>query len=148
MLDNGRPETVWELCEQVCEAIQERPLNYAQESWVSDAEEWNEGACGTAYCRAGWIASLLHESNVPCKDVTVIHTLASSVLHGAGVSHEDISALFGGGAVGCMTHAKVGTKAYVRAGVKGMREMMEKYEAQLRAARINPDNTITVVRNG
>ena len=143
MLDNGRPETVYELCEQVCEAIAERPLNYVQQKWSTEASAWNEGACGTAYCRAGWIAAILKKSKGPVLAGDVfIHKTAKKVLETAGVPEEEVLNLFSGSACGLW---RTGTPEYTAAGIKGMRDFMTKHEAKLKAARINGDNSVTVM---
>lgn len=144
---DGRPETVYELCEMVCEAIELRPLNYIQQWWHADAKDWNEAACGTAYCRAGWMAALLRRSKGPCEDDDFIIKTAFNVLRSAGVPSSATDLLFQGGAIGAETPGRstpgVGTPDYIATGIKGMRDFMSTYEQKLRHARINPDNTVT-----
>lgn len=148
MHSNGRPETVYELCEMVCEAIAERPLNYVQQRWHTDAKAWNKEACGTAYCRAGWMASFLRKGSGPCTDDGYIHRTATAALVDAGADPRETARLFDGGAISFSTVGPtpaIGTPAYVEAGIKGMRRFMDRYEQKLKHARINNDNSITLL---
>ena len=148
MTNNGRPETVYELCEMVCEAIKERPLNYVQHRWHTDASAWNREACGTAYCRAGWMASFLKKGKGPCVDEDFIAYIAKHVLNEAGADYWDVSNLFDGGALVREAHGQapgIGTPAYTAAGIQGMRNFMDKHEQKLKHARINEDNTVTLL---
>jgi len=147
MKTNGKPETLWELCEQVCEAIRMSPKNYTQETWATDARSLNEEACGTAYCRAGWMVALTSDE----KDIlSKYHTgslniciSASNMLKRAGVVDRDIDTLFSGAAVDRQCYRDgievpdQGTPEYAEQGVKGMREFMEKWEKQLKETKID-----------
>lgn len=142
----SRPTNLYELCEQVCEAISDSPANYYQDHWAFPVKdlarrlgmEAIDGACGTAFCRAGWMINILdghkhpgtHEAWAEWR--SHIHTKATRMLANAGVSEDDIGGLF------AMNHrdSKWGTEEYTDMGVEGMRTFMEKYETQLKEATI------------
>lgn len=152
MTKDGKPETAWDLCELTCDAIAERPLNYYQGSWASAAalcwredhgrEPPPEELCGTAYCRAGWMASLagiIDGTVVTDMDGIYsrrrkIENFARDLLHRVGADVEDINQLFSGGSVG----GAMGTPDHVANGIRGMRAFMAKYEAGLKATPIEP----------
>jgi hypothetical protein len=140
-----KPTTLWELMDGVCEAIDAAPFNYNQAYWVVDAKKGfmscvNEydtplpkEVCGTAYCRAGWMAMLSGSDEVSLTPgQNNIYEWASDKLKQAGIPMEDILELFSGGAVG----GTPGTPEYVAAGIAGVRTFMAKHEQKLKSTQL------------
>ena len=152
----GKPQTLWELCEQTVEAILTQPLNYYQDDYAHSAEtcmvDENDrplkGACGTAYCRAGWMGTILgiHPSQLA--------RIPKALLESAGVDPQIVNQLFA--AIGMPTAVRYqegfhtldnsrvcgfderspGTTAYVRAGAAGLKKFMRQHKKKLKAARL------------
>ena len=136
----SKPETLYDLCDQVCEHIAERPLNYYQGWWAKKAKDVpgideHPEACGTAYCRAGWMMAILEnkpqEYTEPWQR-SPISVKAHALFNDAGVPEDDVRELFSGTAVKGMP----GTANYVEDGIHGMREFMAKHEDKLRARKL------------
>ena len=134
MTDQGKPETLYELCEQVCEAIATRPSNYCQEQWsvpacqVDSKDPNQREVCGTAYCRAGWMVALTSDS----KELPIdISGAAIGLLCKANIPLYAIDRLFRGGACLPLEH---GEEGYATEGVRGMREFMSLHETALKGA--------------
>ena len=137
---SDRPKTVYELCERVCEAIELAPMHYLQKDWATPAKlHFGEEACGTAYCRAGWMHAL-GKTDCELTNVSSIVMYADTVLRDAGVDDKDINILFAGGAISWA--GEPGTPAYVKAGIAGMRAFMTKYEASLKAAQLDANGDV------
>lgn len=134
-----KPTTAYQLLGQVCEAIALAPGNYYQEDYAIDPKYIGAGnaeACGTAFCRAGWMCALMEDDKARTPDEWDRMDLdgpPTQLLLDAGISGEEISDLFGGGACGT---ARYGTKAYIKAGVKGVKDFMKKHEAALKATKL------------
>ena len=125
-----KPETLWDLCEEVCKSIEAAPLNYFQDAYVTEAAKlFGPMACGTAYCRAGWLLAIAEDK----PQHSLINIKATRLLKAAGVDPLDIRNLFAGGQV----LGKVGTPAYVAQGVRGMRQFALRWETQLRNTTVN-----------
>jgi len=153
-----RPRNLYELCEQTCESMELAPLNYYQGYWAAPvrAVQGHTGvehqeACGTAYCRAGWMIANLEGKALPTEGdgVDTVHygTRAKKMLYQAGIPDIDIEHLFAGEALmreKDIPRAKWGTPEYVAAGVEGLRNFMAKHEAKLRAAKITEDGSVRV----
>src|SRR3990167_4590235 len=95
----SNPSNLYELCEEVCEAIMASPTNYSQLKYTADAVRmWprEAEACGTAYCRAGWMVALVHGR---IENPTIIQNTAASMLLDADIPGEDVTALFRASAV-------------------------------------------------
>jgi hypothetical protein len=160
MSEFGNPKTLYELCEQTIEAIEARPMNYYQDAWSADAKltvaqhlapkEQHE-VCGTAYCRAGWMAAILGETQPKTG------ALATRLFQEAGISFDDIRELFAAtdewefyayndafreGAEDDEDDdaiARPGSPEYIKAGVGGLRDFMAEHEATLKKARLVKD---------
>ena len=147
----GKPATLWELCEQTVEAILARPLNYYQDDYYAEAQGcmFNkngavlEGACGTAYCRSGWMGTILG------LETKYLSSVPEELLENAGIDSYQVNKLFS--AIGCLSEnnpfersffysdgdeRRPGTKAYARAGAAGLKKFMRRYEKNLKAARL------------
>jgi hypothetical protein len=133
-------ETLYDLCEATAEAIELKPGNYYQEMWsvntnvlqedVSNYKENYKEACGTAYCRAGWMVALAENTSAPHMHIPY---KAEKLLHAAGIPLMKIHQLFAAGVNG---DADPGTAAYVKAGADGMRAFMIEHEAKLRSVKL------------
>ena len=148
MTPDGKAETLWELCEQVCESIAAQPANYFQHSWAIKAESARNMAlscnrdperkkqiehtevCGTAYCRAGWMMAHLRGKAVTYNE----GDQAMDLLRAARI---ECGTLFSSEEAGPL--AEWGTPEYVQRGVDGMRKFMEANEAKLRAFQITDE---------
>jgi hypothetical protein len=148
-----RRRTLYKVLSEVAEAIEASPQNYYQSDWACPVEvpfvdekgrDPKEGeACGTAFCRAGWMAAL----TAPDADTKTpedwnglgghIHATATRMLRMAGVDDLDISALFDGNAI--PGHLKWGTKAYAKAGAAGVRQFQKEHAAELKRVIITPE---------
>ena len=143
MTPDGKPETVYELCEEVCEAIAAKPMNYHQGYWFESVENIQHGcdiapsnreACGTAYCRAGWMSALARGPEAHLKAGSIeIYDWARNLLTKAGVPLREIDELFDGAACG---DREWGSEDYVAQGIRGMQEFMDNYEDKLKATKI------------
>ena len=152
----SKPETLWDLCELTAEAIETRPLNYCQNFWAHDAkecledvnEDLAEEACGTAFCRAGWMYAFLHEDVVTVEEwenQEIYHKMRA-LLESAGIPTTAIVPLFSGenGRDGHENHPyhpnlsklQRGTKEYAQIGADGMRKFMQQYEKELKSAKL------------
>lgn len=134
-----KAKTAWELLERVIQHIKEEPQRYYQDWWCyRDTRKLASlnlsPPCGTAACRAGWIvalhdgptaAPLRHAGRWP----SPVESRANEIL---GLDSWDTSALFAGG----MIDGTPGTRAYVREGVRGLREFMKEYKAHLKARQL------------
>lgn len=136
-MDSSAPRNLYDLCEMTAQAIEQHPANYCQQDWEAsltrvrdlwsyDPEVLNHEACGTAYCRAGWMVNLLEK---PSRSHTNIPEKARALLLEAGIPSIAITNLFSANASG----SKVGSKDYVNKGVSGLREFMNAYETQLKS---------------
>ena len=148
----NKPETLYELCALTAEAIETQPLNYHQGYWcVSAQEAVGAEACGTAYCRAGWMYALLQdEDNMPSLDLLkpnsydLIAKGMFQLLQNAGIPDDAINQLFAGiGDEECsrtyhpdLHNQDPGTEEYARTGADGMRQFMREFEAQLKATKL------------
>lgn len=142
-----RPENLYELCEQVCEAIAMSPMNYNQGNWASSTarvfknrrgREPEAGeACGTSFCRAGWMCALLdkQKTTVDWAHDFGIADRAEGMLRKAGIPEGDITNLFSGSACS----GRWATKEYVQSGIDGMKAFMAKHEEKLKAAAVPPE---------
>lgn len=147
-----KPETVWDLCAQAAEAIELAPTHYYQgafavptasvgyhesESRLTAAQ--HKETCGTSFCRAGHMIAVLDADKQRTPEEwddldANINSRARALLVEAGVSSYDVTELFDGSAVdGC---GKIGSKRYAKAGAKGLRDFMVKYETELKATKI------------
>ena len=135
----GELMTLYELMEQTAEHIEEKPGNYYQDDYacsVEDAVSWGDmkvqgEPCGTAYCRAGWMASIAANRVVDSDDH--IYNATSKALMRAGIPELEIEHLFDGGVV----KGTPGTKSYAKAGAKGVRAFMKKHETKLKATELD-----------
>ena len=93
----------------------------------------NHEMCGTAYCRAGWMLSILYDGPVSDGDYS-ISAQAYRLLGEAGVPPEDIEDLFKGSQAGPIS--TWGTPGYVQKGIDGMRAFMAKHEKKLKKAQL------------
>jgi hypothetical protein len=138
MARQKKAENAYELLERVCEAIKASPINYGQDAWcftpTPDCDcdqckalraQQEHGGCGTAFCRAGWIVAL-HDGHAAAKETDDIEGRAVTLL---GLGRSDTDHLFDGSAV----TGKVGTVAYVRKGIAGVRAFMKQHAAHLKA---------------
>ena len=152
--DNDRPRKVWDLCEQVCDAIEASPTNYYQGAWARPvghiihrilAQEYSTPeakteACGTAFCRAGWMVAIVDQMNGPemvKRNLASHHVFvmerATSILRKAKIPDSEIRRLFSSDDAGSICESFLwGSKEYAAAGVRGMRRLMESYETQLK----------------
>ena len=154
----NKPETLYDLCELTAEAIETRPLNYCQDYWAHDAKdmmrqknpELVREACGTAFCRAGWMYALSSEKVLNpgqwglVKDRIFSKMMAK--LKAAGIPEGTALRLFSGSqAHGAddtdsyhqnLRNETVGTAKYAKIGADGMRRFMHEFEKELRAAKV------------
>lgn len=146
------PQNVYELLEQTAEAIEECGLNYYQTVWAAPVEHvtaGREGACGTAFCRAGWMINIAHGDKALSMSPydwgrTHIADAAYAMLETAGCPIRECAELFSGGAV----TQKYGTQAYNKAGAKGVRQFMERHRDKLKATPLvkGPRGVLVAVR--
>lgn len=130
----NEPTTLYDLLDEVCTMIQAQPLNYYQESWTTPARYVTSSeACGTAYCRAGWMAAVGMNKNVGEDDVV---GYAYRLMQEAGFKNSEFIYLFGANQVCRVTSAPPGTAKYAEAGAAGVRAFMNKHEDRLRAAKL------------
>jgi hypothetical protein len=147
-----RPQTLYEMMEQVAESIEARPLNYYQGAWYADAQlHYGKEACGTAYCRAGWMTCIGKEK--PVHNNSVIQGYAMTLLENAGIPQDDVTHLFQGSALQeeqpffkgiKKLMPRAGTPEYAELGAKGVRKFMERHAAKLKAAKLAPDKDGTL----
>lgn len=126
--DPCRATNLYELCEQVCEAIEISPESYNQQHWISSR------GCGTAFCRGGWMVALLEKPN-RTKPKSGVSEKARHLLINAGIPAGDVDALFGGSA--CYPY-KPEDPRFAQRGIDGMKEFMARYEVKLRATPTPP----------
>lgn len=135
---SGKPETLYDLMKSVAEAIELSPGNYYQSDWEKPARRilWSEGieACGTAYCRAGWMVNLL-EKPTPTGEHDNVAQKASNLLEAAGVHPREIQNLFSGGA--CFYSGRPGSDTYVKDGINGVKRFMAQHEDKLKAFKLD-----------
>jgi len=137
----------YELLARVCEAIKAHPLAYYQGSWVVPTErlvqavgEYTDAqmrtSCGTAYCRAGWVVAL-HDGRQRAVDLSLtdakypalpVADRSDDIL---GLDRSATHDLYDGEA--CDYAGRPGSRTYVRAGIRGLREFMTQHEAHLKA---------------
>lgn len=135
---DDRPTNVYELCEQVAEAIELAPKNYYQRNWACDATTvFGNEACGTAYCRAGWMYAIGKQDTRHRADL--ISEYGHKVLRAVGVTESDINHLFGGSS--CWVD-RPGSKRYVTEGAAGMRRLMTKYEESMKATKLDEKGNV------
>ena len=154
MLDNIKPANLWELCELTAEAIETQPLNYQQSHWICDAKkEVSSEACGTAFCRAGWMYALSTSEPKECSRILVegtgyheIYIPMRNKLLAAGIPSGVIEALFSASSDTPsdtpwnlryhrgLEELNAGDPEYARIGAEGMRQFMQDYEKELRGA--------------
>lgn len=138
--------SLYELCEEICTAIAERPTNYYQEAYVVDAKAvamyklgisetkaTSREICGTAYCRAGWMVALTKKSGTLFSSLQIARQ-AGGMLFKAGIPARAIEDLFAGGA--CGSGNQWASPAYIEAGIAGMRDFMKEYETLLKKASV------------
>lgn len=126
-----QPNNLYELCEQVCEAIEAQPLNYNQDHYAMSARIlYGKAACGTAYCRAGWMMAVLE--NKPQSPGSCIGGRATALLESAGIPSYSIAWLFAAGTV----EGERGSPEYIKNGVAGIRRFMTSWEHKLKTAQI------------
>lgn len=132
-----KPRTAYELLQRVCHHILEEPKRYNQETYFETGKRdiqmtWGFApACGTMACRAGWIVALhdgtKHTSPLSAQD------RANEIL---GMSSGATDHLFKGSALHIAARRNttdiIGTPAYARLGVKGLRIFMKRYTARLK----------------
>lgn len=153
-MTDGPIETLYDLCEAVCEAITMQPNNYCQERYATDAESWirthnrsTEGVCGTAFCRAGWMMAILDGERgitrttkqwTNARNYVRIERESRKLLAKAGIPEVDIHNLFRAGSLdpAGVCSDDIGTEAYVKAGIAGMRRFMDVHEVKLKAYKI------------
>jgi hypothetical protein len=146
--------------------IEEYPLAYVQHQWVRRGIAWLrnvfytvpkerlEEACGTTFCRAGWMAQIVDGRATTqgaglraARLLGVVPSARKGVVHwyhplGIDLNHvekefaEDVRQLFAHSAV--PESLRPGSRAYVKAGANGLRKFMEKHEARLKATKIPP----------
>lgn len=139
-------KNAYELLDDVAKAIIEEPKRYNQGDWGTTDRERIRGflveesklrnpeppQCGTMACRAGWIVVLTgrrvdHPASVEQDAVAIL---------GGGIAwneyQRDIDNLFSGGAVS----GRIGTRAYAREGVRGIRKFQKKWKERLLATPI------------
>ena len=154
MTSDHRPENLYDLCNLSAEAITSRPLNYYQSSWAIEAKSLNrttkKEACGTAFCRAGWMVALSEPAGRLLL-ADYIANKARTMFTDAGIPLEDINALFDGGAIETELDCEfdgdeflgmpdVGTQEYAEAGAAGLRAFMAKHADKLKAAPIKVED--------
>ena len=149
-MSEAKPETLYDLCELTAEAIETQPLNYHQSYWICDAKkEVSIRACGTAFCRAGWMYALstkqpetLPHILAGKKGSDVIYTSMMKKLTAAGIPHKNIEDLFAEADYNSHYHIGLcdinpGDPEYARIGAEGMRQFMREYEKELRRAKVD-----------
>ena len=102
-------------------------------------KQLSEEACGTAFCRAGWMAAIMDPAIAKANptnldDMTAIYQPMRSLLVDAGCGEEAVEQLFGGGS-GTIGYTW-GTKAYAKAGAKGVKTFMKRYASELKAVKL------------
>lgn len=142
---SNRPETLYDLMAQVADEIEAAPEFYYQGWWSypinksGKRDDFTE-ACGTAFCRAGHMISIIDA----CKGITRTprewdrHNIASraySLFRAAGIPDNAANELFDG----CAVRGEVGTKEYAEAGAKGVREFMAEHEEKLKAYKLDKE---------
>lgn len=146
MTEDRKLETLWDLCDAVCQQIEAKPLNYNQGSWEEPIAVvirnkgrgvfQDEEACGTAFCRAGHMCAILDAERgkrVGYGQHGNIELRAKRMLIGAGCSYLDVEDLFRGSACEPSTF---GTRSYVAEGIEGMRCFMARYADQLKSTKL------------
>jgi hypothetical protein len=143
MTPDGKPETLYDLCDLVCESIATSPANYFQGRWaipVRNISKPNSTGCGTAFCRAGWmVAHLRPAGRMPTQELSLgmISETAVGLLTKAGVPPEDIADLFSGSALYNLSYD---TPEYAEEGIAGMQRFMAKHSDKLKAARVQMED--------
>src|SRR3990167_5673447 len=139
-------KTLWELCEDVIIAIEGSPGNYYQNTWkirtkylaeISGNKNYKE-ACGTAFCRAGWMTNLLCATGANTPNSGGV---ATNLLLRAGISNEDINNLFVPHG-NIIAYEQYGGLEYAKIGTDGMRLFMKQHEAKLKAYTITRQDRI------
>lgn len=148
IVPRSKAKNAYDLLADVCAAISEEPRRYNQGVWClrgpKAIRDWFETedhkieppACGTMACRAGWIVQL-HDGRLPRKQM-FMGRVAERARNLLGVTNRwddfglDVRWLFDGAAV--LDH-QVGTRAYAKEGVKGLRQFMAKHKARLKATK-------------
>lgn len=137
-MESGAPETLYDLCDMTAYAIETQPTNYYQDLWahpvlsLSTRYPHYKEACGTAYCRAGWMVNLAEKNPRGC-DNRYLPSKAKNMLVSAGIPESAIYTLFEGGAV----RGIPGTKEYAKRGAEGIRKFMETYEKELKSKKVS-----------
>lgn len=136
----NKPENMYELCEEVCTSIEASPQNYGQSAFAKSAQDNQKGACGTAFCRAGWMIAIIdHNAGIKRTEKKWlsyepnIYKRSRGLLLGAGIGESEIDELFRGDVC---SRTQDGTEAHARMGIAGMRKFMEKHELKLKAAKL------------
>lgn len=144
-VSNTRPETAWDLMQEVHDAILASPTNYYQGDWAVPVknltQEAYSEACGTAYCRAGWMNAILTEKTPKTEKQCDTFSEATAtkcyrLLDRAGIPYGTVANLFAPYAA----RGKAGTETYARSGAKGVETFMKTYERQLKAYRITDED--------
>lgn len=143
-MSDTKINTLYDLCEEVCTMIKASPFNYYQGSWACDATEMKKNACGTAFCRAGWMCAILDTGKGKKTEdwlregqwgrTNAIPERAHALLAKAGIPEVEVHRLFGSNVID--DDYVYGTNAYVKAGIDGMRRFMERHKAALQAVKI------------
>lgn len=115
----AKPKTAYELLQRACEAIKATPQAYFQNWWRQ------EQACGTAFCRAGWIVAL-HDGKAAVRSSDETGHRALDIL---GHPQGAWDALFVCGLV----DGTPGTTSYASQGIRGLRDFMKTHRAHLKA---------------
>jgi hypothetical protein len=141
--DKPRPANAYELCERACEEIAAHPLNYYQDLFVASRElgglptelDVPENECGTAFCRAGWLAYIVDgKVNSPTHAEDRATELLLGPDPGTGLSY-DVADLFD---PFFDESGHPGTPEYVAQGVRGLRVFMATWEKHLKTTPIPP----------
>ena len=144
MTDIHRPDNLYELCDEVCIAIEASPTNYYQPMWATPARGvYGKKACGTAFCRAGWMVALADGHAKAASGG--VYKRALEMFTKAGISKAELQLLFQpdpgayGRAYGDVVdkYVKEGTPEYVAIGAAGMRKFMAKWKKQLKEAKLD-----------
>lgn len=136
--------TVHELMERSAQSIENTPLNYTQHRYATNARMCfeKEEACGTAFCRAGWMMAHVDPprstSEWTTSDMyTGIERRSIKLLRDCGIPLGDIIKLFQSTALEEETKGSIlwcdGSETVAKAGAAGMRKFMQTHEAKLKA---------------
>lgn len=137
MTRTTKPNTLWDLCEQVEKKIKSEPENYCQLTWeVPPADRAlyrmapTRERCGTAYCIGGWMKEITGYPTILQMEGGIAPSTNPFFLF------ED---LFRATAIG--NHPRnggpiPGTREYAALGIAHLRSWMAKYEEVLKNTRV------------